>query len=355
MSFERTKGSIENLSGKSEISLDLMLDMLVCVSQDVLVFNGVNDAKDMAVIDQGLLLKKEYNLVRMLLSAYEANKSGISDFGSSLQDRYDQAIKELEKVLAEISGLIAEIDKEEAKKAELAEKHKKLNDERAHVLHLKDECDDLQKKIEILSDPKLDEMASIKDSLQEELDERKLKHQELCEQQTSIQSAINDFKERILNLNNLITELQNQTKSLKEDEDLKLREKSALEQEIENRKRGLIEYQKWIADYPAMHEELTNNYEEHNARFTVMLNACNSVKSDEFIMKTLFRIPGTEDALSIDNYPDFNVVDSKITNINELAQWFDAVGKRIKGLLDVYGKMLESLVKQAESITSDNE
>lgn len=354
MSFERTKGSIKNLSADKTISLDSMLDMLVCVTQDIYEHNGVKDAKKIDVDDQRMFLIKELNLAQMLLSVYEENKAGVSEFSVGIQDRYIKTIEDLEKAVAEISLCVDEIQKEETKKTELAKSHKRLRDERGYLLNIKTECEDLQNKIDILNDKKLDEMALEKEILQKEYDERQLKSEELRQQQASIKNNLNDFNERIKNLEEMKIELLKQTESLNEEEKLKLIEKEELEEIIEDIKLKLKEYQEWIDNFSELSKELIDNYEERKAEFTVILNALNSAKSDEFVMNTLFKIPDTKESLSSDNYPDYNVVKDEITSLDELREWFDILEQRIKGLIQVYGNMFKSLVKQSEKITSEN-
>ena len=58
MSFERTNTSIKNLSNQEEITLDLLFDMMVCVSQDVMNYNKTTDLSNSAIGDQSILLKK---------------------------------------------------------------------------------------------------------------------------------------------------------------------------------------------------------------------------------------------------------------------------------------------------------
>ena len=73
MSFERTAGSIENLSGMDKIGLDLMFEMLVCVVQDVREYNGVANLQESGVSEPGLLIKKAYNLMQALLPIFKEN------------------------------------------------------------------------------------------------------------------------------------------------------------------------------------------------------------------------------------------------------------------------------------------
>ncbi|HCS73580.1 MAG TPA: hypothetical protein DIW17_06880 [Clostridiales bacterium] len=352
MSFERTKGSMASLSNQTEISFDSMLDMLVCVSQDVFEHNGVNDARDIPVGDQTLLLRKEYSLVRMLLFSYESNKNALSEFGSSLRERYIQAVRELENVLVDISSIKVDVEKEENKRNELSRKQKELNYERGHLLHVKEDCDELQRQIDILNDPELDAMAEAKEKMQNELAERKAKHQELSEQQAEIQKSIDELNACLQNLNDTISEYQNAAKALKEDEDSKLREKNGLEQGIENIKRKLNEYQRWIEEFPELNKSINDSYAEMKARYTMIFNAFNSVKSDNFIKETLFAVPGTSNALSTDNYPDLNVVNNKISNMDGLITWFETIGSRIEGLISLYERMLAAMVGQSENITA---
>ena len=191
MSFERTRGCIENLSGQEKIALDEMLDMLVCVTQDVLAYNNEADVRDLSVSNQSLLLKKEYNLMQMLVLIDRENRSGLAEFGKGIQERYRNYIAEIEQIEAE---LLEKIALAEEKEAELKSRNDKLVEERGHLLTVEEECEKLHKQIETLSDTCLDKLAEEKLQLEEELKQREEKRIELEAELTAMVNVCTSIK-----------------------------------------------------------------------------------------------------------------------------------------------------------------
>lgn len=191
MSFERTRGCIENLSGQEKIALDEMLDMLVCVTQDVLAYNNEADVRDLPVSNQSLLLKKEYNLMQMLVLIDRENQSGLEEFGKGIQERYRNYIAEIEQTEAELAEKIALA---EEKEAELKSRNDKLMEERGHLLTVEEECETLHKQIETLSDTYLDKLAEEKVQLEEELKQREEKRIELEAELTAMVNVCTSIK-----------------------------------------------------------------------------------------------------------------------------------------------------------------
>ena len=112
MSFERTKGSITNLSG-GNISADDLLDMLVCVTRDVYDENKVTNVAALQVNDQSVLLKKMYNLIKMILVIYDGNKEGVIQFSERIRNEYNQSVESFNcrRILSIYKVLSAPIEK----------------------------------------------------------------------------------------------------------------------------------------------------------------------------------------------------------------------------------------------------
>ena len=183
MSFEQTSSYIENLSGQEKITLDEMLDLLLCVTQDVLVHNKDADVRDLPVSNQLLLMKKEYSLIQMLVLVDRENRCGVAEFGKGFQERYQNYIEEIEQMESE---LLEKITFAEEKEAELQRKNDKLMEERGHLLTVEEDCEKLHKQIEKLSDSYLDKLAEEKVKLEEELKQREEKRDELQAELTAM-------------------------------------------------------------------------------------------------------------------------------------------------------------------------
>ena len=87
-------------------------------------------------------------------------------------------------------------------------------------------------------------------------------------------------------------------------------------------------------------------------QMTVMLNAINSAKTDEFLTENLYAAAGADGALTVENYPDLALAGQTIHNWDELEQWFAQLQERIEGLLEVLRQTLAELVNKAQSITA---
>ena len=353
MSFERTKGSIANLSNGTEVSLDSLLDMLVCAAQDVMEHNRTSDLATVNVGDRGVLLKKEYNLLQMLLSIYEANKSGLSEFSASIQDKYGRLVAELNDVLSEISESKNAIEKAESKGDELQRKYDELHKTRAHLLTIGEECERIQRQIDVLSDPALDEMERKKAEMQLDLSQRKGKVEKIETEKDEIQKQLDNVALRTQELKELIEKLQTMTEQKQDEENELLREKNGLEKGIENLKAKLKEYQNWLDNFAAMEESIRNDHDEKKARITMAINAFNSVMSEEYIKSVLFHESACANGLTIDEHPDASVVAVSIMNVDDLNKWFVAMKERIEALIDIYENALASIVKKSETITDE--
>lgn len=353
MSFDRISNSIENLSAQETITLDLLFDMMVCVSQDVMAHNKISDLSDTPVGEQSVLLKKVYNLMNITLAIYNKNKEGISSFGSSIQDRYIKLVDEMNGVLSEIKKVNQEVKNAENKEEELKTESEKLQIFRGHLLEVFDECEKLQKQIDLLSDPILDEKEKEKVRLETELNIRKETSNSLDESLRVIREEFEELMQRIDTTNKSIIELNGQKQSLENEENELLITKNGLEKGVENIKYKLEVYNEWIKNYPVMSEQISKEFNDTKEKIGLMINAVNSTISESYLKDNLFRISDKTDIFDIENYPDCNVAETHFENIDEMQDWFDKMKERINSLVDVYEKMIVTLVKESDKLTNE--
>ena len=355
MSFERTRNSIDNLSSRDSITLDLLFEMMVCVAQDIMNYNNSTDLSDTPIGDQSVLLKKVYNLMQLTLSAYTKNKEGMSEFGSSIQERYAKLVDDMNSVLSEVAEVKEHIEKAEAKKVELQTKQAELQNLSGHLLTIGEECEALQRQIDILSDSALDEKATEKEKLVADLSERKTKVEALEKEKSELRTKIDEAHEKIETIKNTILTLQGEETALGDEENSLLMEKNGLEKGIENLKQKLKEYKEWIDNYPAMSEQVRTEHDEEKAKITTMLNALNSALSENFLKENLFKTSGATENCAVENYPDYVVAETHFENTQELQQWFNDMSERINGLINVYETMLRNFVNQSDKLTSESD
>lgn len=187
MSFERTKGSIQNLSGTMVSASDLM-EMLVCVALDVLEQNNVNKPSLLSLGDPELLVDNMYSMIQMILAVHSSNKSRID---SLLGDEDQSTMKALSDCNNEVIKQKEDVDKVVSQRNELSKERDDLERERGHLLALKDECSDLEQRISQLKDTALDALPEKKKSLSREITE-------LTTQRTIILNAMNSAKNDVL-------------------------------------------------------------------------------------------------------------------------------------------------------------
>ena len=198
MSFEKTMGSIKNLTGEV-IGADEMMEMLVCVCQVVYKQNGVKNAALLPVKNQSLLLKKMHSLMRMILSVYSGNRDGLDQFLESIRNDYEATVDKLTDCDNAVSSIEEETAKLEASRSELLSSKEALEERRGHLLSLNDECKAIQQRIDRLSDPALDGLPLEKERLSAELCDLETK-------MTMIINAINSAKNDIVLSNSLLSD-----------------------------------------------------------------------------------------------------------------------------------------------------
>lgn len=159
MNFERTGNSIRNLS-RGDISLDEMLEMLLCVTRDVYEINGVKKVSDMKADDPEQMLLRMNSLMEMLLKVYKVNQEKLKLFKD---EEFEAEIAEnalrVEAFQSEFSGIANALDEARAdleklqnetdqKKRELAEKENELDAARKKVLKVEEQTQKARKDIE---------------------------------------------------------------------------------------------------------------------------------------------------------------------------------------------------------------
>lgn len=353
MSFERTKGSITNLADGNIFADDLM-DMLVCVTRDVYEANHVSNAADLQVRDQGMLLKKMYNLIKLIHVIYEGNREGIDQFSQRIREDYEKAVQALETREVALKAILDTVAQNEKTLEEVRKTAADTEAARGHLLELQTVCEDLQARIRQLNDPALDQLAQQKTELEQELQQRKQRMEELQAGLQGLRSALEQAENRAKALEEAAQEIREQHSAAQQQVADREAEKERLAADIVTLQEKLEAEKKRISDLPALRERVKVAYTEVHGQLTVMRNALNSVRSDAFLEANLFTA-SESGSLTVENYPDLAIAGKRIGSLEELDAWFGHMEARINGLLEVYSKTLEEMVKKAESITVRNE
>lgn len=343
MSFKRTNNSIQSLSSHDIITLDLLFDMMICVSKDIVEHNNTTGISKIPAGNKRNLLLSVSNVMRMVMQAYENNKDGTLELEISTQRRLEKLINDVNNIIPEIEKTNKKLEEEKLKEEDLTAKQAELQISRGHLLTLQEKCEELQRQIDILSDSELDKKAEEKRVLENDLSQRKTEDNKLNKEISKLQEVIRSQKESI-------QMAQTEKQKLEEDKETLIANNKELKQEIEKLKSELIEYKALIENNSATKIEL----DEQKAKITVIINAINSTISDDFLCKTLFLTNGATDNLCVKECPDYSIANTNFENIQELKQWFDEMDKRINGLIEVSEAVLKKIVEQSDELTKDS-
>ena len=351
MRFERTKGSLMNLAS-GEISADALLDMLVRVTQDVYEANYVTRASALHVADQKSLLMNLHNLSTTLLTIFQSNPDAVNQFPTFIQSKIRSSMAELSEKEGILSGIMEEIRQEETNQKKLLELQQEIEKRRGHLLSVKEDCITIQQRIDELNDVHLDEMAEEKKKLGTELNVRECKVQTLVEQKTQLQEDLDQAQARVAAVMNQVEAVQ---RDLTERETAERQAQMQLE-EMESRMKeiamNLERMQTQMQEIPERNTQMMEEYQEAKAKLTMVRNAINSARNDILLPGNLFAANKSGGTLSVQETADLAIARQEFEDWNEMIQWFEAVDQRVNDLLEVYRFTMAEMVKQAETLTS---
>ena len=257
--------------------------------------------------------------------------------------------------MQEFTPVVDDIEKTESLHLELDKKQQELSKAKSHLLSAVDECERLREQIATLSDPKFDEMAAERERLEEDVKARREKKEEIDKFKEVLEKELNALESECKELKASVESKKKEIVSLEEQKGLAAKEMDTYEKGIEELKKKLEEYKTWTTQCPAMRDTINAQISELEARYSVLVNVWNSTKSDEVLMKTLYKIPGSANNLVVGSYPDLNVAGGKLSNFTELNSWFEGIHARIDGLLNLHEQMIKCLATQTEQITATAE
>lgn len=353
MSFATTRNNINNIEKMSSISSDDMLTVMEDIYKDVLKHNGAEKVEDILPSDADKLLLKEYALLNILLPIYNGHRDKIAEKPEVIRNRYIKAADETEKIVTEIAKVKEDIENAQKKEEELKEKKSKLDLERAELLRMKEECEELQEQIRVLEDTNLEQLPHEKEKLERDLIEKQKEEEILKRKKKQAEDQIEEAALKIKVLVKTIDDLKRDIVSTRERENELSEEKLSKENELKTMRQKVEDYEKWMKEFPLMSKEIESKYKEQRAEFTIMQNVWESALADDFLMDTLYKLPHAAAELSVENYPDIGIRKTALENIKELQEWFVEIGNRINSLLTVYERMVGCIVEQGELITAE--
>ena len=355
MSFIRTIRNISAIPTEG-YTAEQLLGVVIDLIRDVYDEAGVKKASALPVKEKKKLLTTMHSLSKVIVDVYAQNQEGLADFVD--EDFREEISERAAAIVAQeqsLTGIVSEIAIEEEKQSRLNVLLEEITSRRGHLLTVKEECDAIQQRIDQLNDTALDEMAAKKVTMEAELAQRTARAEELAADQAQLQSELEILEKCFTALTASLETVRKQHEALKAEETSATEEMARLEESVETVRVQLEEAKQRIGDLPAINERINTEYQEIQMQMTVMLNALNSAKSDAFLTENLYALPGSGNAVTVENYPDLSIAGKKINNWNELEAWFAELEERINGLLEVLRTMLAVLVEKAESITAQKD
>lgn len=354
MRFERTKGSIANLSS-GDISANDLLDMLVRTTQDVFEANHITKATALEVTDQSALIMNLYNLANTLLALFMKNQDGLSSFPSFIQGKIRSAETELEDKEAVLSVMNTQIREEEAVQKKLRCLLQNVESRRGHLLSVREECESLRARIEELNDPRLDKMGLEKTALEKDLAERKEKYRFLTDKTNGLRQELDEWTGRIATLQDNIRFQTDELGKLKTKQQEKQTELSGLEDTVRQAQGRLAQLQTELEELPQKHTDCLNAYREARNRVTIICNAVNSARNDTLLRENLFSKNQGSLPLPSGIRSDLAVAEKEIADWESLNGWLGNMEQRIFDLLEVYRGAAAEMVERAENLTAEKD
>ena len=358
MSFDSTKNTIKLFEASGSASLDSLLGMLVCVLNDASELNGGTDLQKAEVKDNVELCRAAISLFSYLRPIVETclseSPDGLDELPQLLQKKYQKGRDAFQKASAELASVEKEIEQIDSLSTQLEKTHSELKRKNEHLVEASEKCKKLQEEIETLSDTNLESAALKKDALEAELIERRKKNEAIVAQRETVEAELASCISEFNALKNAVAKMKKDIEALTEQDKIVRGESHQFEEEIATLQKKLAEYKEWMSHFPAQKKDLEEKLSEEKAKHISLINAWTSTRSDDDVKEILFKLPGSTDAFTIENYPDLAVAGTDMKDITMLEAWFEQIQKRVDGLLKLQETMVRTVVQQVEQITADN-
>ena len=350
MSFTGTTNSITALENKSTpISTDELLKMMEVVAEDVFEHNNVEPSiSNLRADDRKKLLLSSLRLLNTLITVCEDNHEGISELSSIIQRKLNTARKQAEHWQQEFSGINAEITAAEQEEAALQSQFDRLNAERGHLLTIRQQCDDIRAKIQVLNDARLDQLAQEKQALDAEFvrrhsiaAERKEALREIRENLARQQEALDALNAQINTYTAELTQCQSDFAASQQEKD-----RLIAQMESVSAQHRMI--QEWLENFPVWSEKLSAELHELQGRSTLLLNIWNSAWNDPFLRANLDKLPAESRNRMLSQ---FSAPSGGFRSLAELEDWFRGVCQCVRELIGQCEERLQALISEARKLT----
>ena len=334
MSFDSTKNSISTLSSANAIAIDEMLEMFESVMDDVSEFNGTQNISSFGVSDRKNLLKRFRSIMTPLVMAYKENKSGITEFSSTLQTKFEELETAYAQIEPELKKLVDQIKISEDKENEIKAAHDECMEKNRELVRIEENCKRMQAEIDSISDLDLEALKKDEQALTEDLEKRR-------SQKEALDEKIKAKEQNISEIETKINELTRTDADLAEKFEEQESEKESLEKNIALLKDQIAQIQEWIDNFQTHRDQVTGAYNEQNAKAKAIINAWNAVATDPFLVKALAENPDGQFFGKSDN----------IQSLSDINAWFENLSKCIKASSETANQKMKHLTTAISKIT----
>jgi len=334
MSFDSTKNSISTLSSGNSIAIDEMLEMFESVLDDVCEFNNNDDVSSFSITDQKNLLQRFRSLMSIFITVYKDNKAGISEFSSTLQEKFKQLESEYNTIEPELSKIVADVEELKRKESAIKICHDECMAKSAELVTIDAHCKQMQTEIDSMSDLDLETLKQTEASLTTELQTRR-------SQKEMWDDKIRNARQTIENLDVEIKRLTAIDGEYAEELDALTADKASLEANISSMQDQIEEIKKWKENFPEYSKNIEEEFTELDAQVKAIVNMWNSVHTDPFLAKTLSENPGGQ----------FFGESSDIKELKDIDIWFERLLSYLDDLSQEAKKRIECLTANIAKIT----
>ena len=330
MSFEFVKNYINSIETQEEISLDSLFGLFVA---------AINDVGDVYSANIGNTEEYVINLIPVVelmnhsMDPSNSRAVNLSKVDSMLVDGLKELTQELKQTQEKLITIRDNTKEKENERAKLETESQMLNAERGHLLKVQEECEQLQKEIDRLNDPYLDELVQKKSTLVSNLIPLQKKEKELL---NDIDEKENEYQK----VKKSRDELQKTYDTLQGKVDSNNKFKKGLEQGIENQKKLLEKFEQWHKDFDKRNAELKNKTTTINN----IIKACNAfIKKDSTFIEAIDFNSLNDDEKSIITFGG-----EDIENLDQLNSYFDSYVSKTDDMIQLYSKVLTEFQKITE-------
>ncbi len=337
MSFESTKNSISTLSSSNSIAIDEMFEMFESVLDDVCEFNNNDDVSSFVITDQKNLLQRFRSLMSIFITVYKDNKAGISEFSSTLQEKFRQLEAEYNTIEPELSKIVTDVEELKRKESAIKICHDEFMAKSAELVTIDAHCKQMQAEIDSMSDLNLETLKQTEASLTSELQTRR-------SQKEIWDDKIRNARQTIENLDVEIKRLTATDSELAKELDALTADKISLEANISSMQSQIAEIKEWIEKYPEYSKNIEEEFIELDTKVKAIVNTWNSVHTDPFLMKVLSENPNGQFFSQSDNIKGLKDIDSWFENVFKyLAELSKSANEKVECLTAKISKITESI------------